>query len=87
MSRKTPMLLLPAGFAGTALLVALDARGVDQGKGRASPVKENLAATDPMLGCTSWSSAASHSSTNRSVKEWNAPKGSRSCSQIARTEP
>jgi hypothetical protein len=87
MSRQAPMLLLAAGFAGTALLVALDARAVDQGKGRASPVEENLSANDRMLGSTSWSSAASHSSTNKFVKEWSAPKRSRSCNQIARTEP
>ena len=87
MSRQIPMLLLTAGFAGTALLIALDARAEDQGKGLDSPVKENLSANNRMIGCTSSSSAASDSSTNRFVKAWNAPKRSRSCNQIARMEP
>jgi hypothetical protein len=87
MSRQIPMLLLTAGFAGTALLLALDAHAVDQGEGCASPVKENLSANDPTSGSTSWSGAASHSSTNKAVKEWNAPKRSRSCNQLARMEP
>jgi hypothetical protein len=87
MSRQIPMLLLTAGFAGTALLVALDVRAVDQGMGRDSPVKENLSAKDRMIAFTSWYGATSHSSTNKFVKAWNAPKRSRSCSQIARTEP
>ena len=50
MSRKTPMFLIAAGFAGAALLVALDARAVEQGKGRADPVKEGLSANDRMIG-------------------------------------
>jgi mono/diheme cytochrome c family protein len=50
MSRKSPMLLTAAGFAGIALLVGLEARGADQGMARAKQVKATLSANDRMIG-------------------------------------